>query len=213
MRFRAFNGLVMVIDACDGDAFDAVFASDIDDGVREEAGDVEVVEALDDVSYEAAGVGHEFGDAEYFCAFQGHASGHDEADVAAAQDDDAFSGHEAVYVDEALSRTGRIDACGPEARDVEGAARPFAAAHRENDGFRVNEENAVIAVHGGDGAVDVDVHDHRVELVFDAAFEDLFNKARGVFGAGQRFFERVQAKAVVNSLIEDAAQFEVAFED
>ena len=213
MDFGAGNRFVVRIDLGDCDAFDAFFALNVDDGMREVEGDAVIVEALDDVALETAGIGHELGDAEDFRAFERHAARHDEADVAAAQNDDALAGHIAVNIDEALRGAGREDACRAVAGDIERAARAFAAAHREDDGLGFDAEHAVRAVHRGHGLVRRDVHDHRVELVLDIALENFVDKARGIFRAGQLFFKGVQAETVVDALIEDAAELSVALED
>ena len=54
---------------------------------------------------------------------------------------------------------------------------------------------------------------HRIEFVFDFAFKRLCDVPRGVFRAGQFFAEGMQAKAVVDALVQNAAQLHIAFED
>lgn len=67
-------------------------ALDSGHGVREQQWDAKVVKALHDVSLEAARVGHELRHAGHVRPLEGHATGHDEADVTGAQDDDLASG-------------------------------------------------------------------------------------------------------------------------
>ena len=70
----------------DGHPFQPLPAVDVGDGVAQVEGDVVVVEALLDVPGQAPGIGLNLIDTLYMGPFQGHAPGHDEADIAAAQD-------------------------------------------------------------------------------------------------------------------------------
>ena len=106
MALGAGDGAAVGADLGDGHAGDALTALDVDDGVTQVERNAEIVEALDDVPLEAAGIGHQLRDGEDLCALERHAAGHDEADVAAAEDDDAAADHAALDVDKALRRPG-----------------------------------------------------------------------------------------------------------
>ena len=54
---------------------------------------------------------------------------------------------------------------------------------------------------------------HRVEFIFDLAFKRLRDVTRSVFRAGQLFAEGVQAEAVMDALVQNAAQLHVALKD
>src|SRR5699024_6545042 len=101
----------------------------------------------------------------------------------------------------------------PAAGDVQSAAGALPAAHGQHHGFGVQLEQAVGAVHGGDGLVGGQVQHHGVELIGDAQLPGLGDVAGGVLGAGQLLPEGVQAKAVVDALVQDAAQFAVPLQD
>ena len=74
-------------------------------------------------------------------------------------------------------------------------------------------EQPVLAVHGGDGLVGRQVQHHGVEFVGDLQLFGHRDKTGGVFGTGEFFLEGVQPKAVVDALVEDAAQLVVPLQD
>ena len=71
-------------------------------------------------------------------------------------------------------------------------------------------EQAVRFVHGGHGPVRCQVQHHGVELVGNLQFLSLGDEPGRVLGAGQFFFKSMQAKTVVDALVQNAAQFAVA---
>ena len=188
-------------------------ALDIHYGVAELERDAEVVQTLYYITLKAAGIRHQLSYDLYLRALQGHAARHYEADIARAEDDDLFAGHIALDVHQALSSTRREDACGTKAGDVERSAGAFAAAHSQDDGACLNREHTVLAVHRGDDPLRRDIHHHGVQLVFYAEIINLLDEAVGVLGAGQLLLEGVQAEAVVDALVEYAAQLAVALQD
>ena len=105
---------------------------------REPKGDVKVFQTLHYISFEAAGVGHELGNACHLGALQREAARHDKADVARAQDEHFAARHEAFHVHQPLSCAGGIDARGPIAGDEERAARTLPAPHGKHYGSRLN---------------------------------------------------------------------------
>ena len=113
-------------------------------------GNVEIIEALDDVPLQSAGIGHQLRNHQNLGPLQGHAPGHDQADIAAAQDDHSAPRQEALDVHQPLGRTGRVNARRAEARDVQRAPAPLPAAHGQDDGGGFDFNQAVGAVDGGD---------------------------------------------------------------
>ena len=204
--FRAGNGLEIGPDLGHGDALEVLAAVDVHDGVAQEQGDAEVVQALDDVPLEAAGVGHQLHAGVDLGAQEGHAAGHDEADVAGAQDDHLFAGHDALQIGELLGGAGGEDAGAALAGGAQGAPGPLAAAHAEDHGLGLNLLEAVLPGHAGDHLVGGHVDDHGLGLIGDLIGQDLFDEPLGVLGAGQLLLEGVEAEAVVDALLEDAAQ-------
>ena len=209
----ALDGLEIGTDLCDRYRRDMLFALDIDHGMRQHERYAEVVETLDDVPFQTAGIRHELRDQLHLSALEGHAASHDEPDISRAEDDDLLARHIALDVHEPLRRACREDACRTVAGDVKRSAGLLTAAHSEDDSLRLYPEHAVLAVHRGDGAVGGDVHDHGVELVLYAPFKSLTDEAVGVLGACQLLLEGVQTEAVVNALVEYAAELLVALED
>ena len=213
MDLRARDGLAVRTDLGDRHAGDALLALDVHDGVAELQRNVKVVEALHDVALQTAGIGQQLRHDQHLRALERHAAGHDEADIAAAEDHDPAAGHIALHIDQPLRRTGRVDARRAVAGDIQRAAAALTAAHGEEDGLRVDLDEALLAVDGRDVLVLADGEDHGVELVFDLPPKRLRDVPRGVFRPGQLLAEGVQAEAVVDALVQNAAQLHVALQN
>ena len=71
-------------------------------------------------------------------------------------------------------------------------------------------EQAVRFVHGGHGLVRRQVQHHGIEFVGNLQFLSLGDEPGRILGTGQFLFKGVQAKAVVDALVQNAAQFAVA---
>ena len=186
---------------------------DIHNGVAQKERDIVVVQALHDVALESAGVRQKLGHALDVRALKRHAARHDEADVAAAEDDDLASGHEALKIHEPLRRTGGIDACRTVAGDVQRSAGPLAAAHRKNDGAAAELLHAAFTARNGEHALVREREHHRRKTDGNAQLLGAVQKPCGVLGAGQLFAERVQTEAVVDALVQNAAGDAVALDD
>ena len=107
----------------DGHPGDPLLALDVDDGVAQLQGDAVVIQALDDVPLQAAGIGHQLRHALDLGALQGHAAGHNQADVAAAQNDHLSARQIAFQVDKALGGAGGEDSRGAGAPGMFSAPR------------------------------------------------------------------------------------------
>ena len=213
LKFRPGNRAHLVVDFCHRDARDAVFSVNRNDGMRKMERNIIVVQALDDISREAVGERADFQHRLHFAAFQRHAPRHDQADVAGAENHDFLSGNISFHIDHALRRARRIDACGPRARNPYRAARALAAAHRQHDGLSFEFHDAARRIDGANGLVLPHFQDHRVDEDLDLwqVFHKIVTTLR-VAGAGQFFFEMVQAEAVVNALLQNAACLAVALQ-
>ena len=166
------------------------------------------------ITGQAVREGADFQDSLDFTAFQGHAAGHDEADVATAEDDDFLTGQIAFHVDHALRCTGRKDASRTITGDTDGTACTFAASHGEDDRLALYFHQAVSRADSRNGLVGIDAEDHGVDEDFDFRFIlDQVIAALCVARAGQFFFEVMEAETIVDALLEDAASFAVTFED
>ena len=98
------------------------------------------------------------------------------------------------------------------AGDVQRTARAFAAAHREDDCFRFDREDAVLTVHRRDRAVGGDGQHHGFGQDRNVPLADLRDVPRGVFRTGQFFAVAVQSEPVVDTLLQNSAGGGVAFE-
>ena len=210
--FSAGDGLATV-NLCQGDAFHALLALDVHDSVAQLQGDAEVIQTLDDVTLQTAGVGHQFGNDLNLCAFQSHTAGHDQADVTGTQNHALTAGQESFHVDQALCGTGGVDTGGTEAGNIQSTTGTLTAAHSQNNSLGLQLEQTVLTVHGGDNLVSAQIQDHGVQLVGDTQLLHLLDEAAGVFGTGQLFLEGVQTETVMDALVQNAAQFVVALQD
>ena len=168
---------------------------------------------MDDVPLQATGIGHQLGDNQHLGPLQGHAPGHDQADVAAAQNDHSPAGQKALDVHQPLGRARGIDTCRTEARDVQRAPAPLPAAHGQNHGGRFDFNQTVGAVDGGDLLVLGNGQHHGVQLIRDSPVQHLLRETGGVLRAGQFLAESVQAKAVVDALVQNTAQLIVPLQN
>ena len=119
------------------------------------------MQALHDVALESAGVRQKLGHALDVRALERHAARHDEADIAAAENDDLASGQEALKIHEPLRRAGGVDARRAVAGDVQRPARPLAAAHGENDGASAELLHAALTARNGEHALVREREHHR----------------------------------------------------
>ena len=123
-------------------------ALDIHHRVAQFQGDAEVVQALHNVALQAAGIGHQLRHAEHLGPFQRHPAGHDQADIAGAQDHHPAPGQIPFHIHQPLGRACRIDAGGAVAGNVQRTAGPLPAAHGQHHRLGVQLEQAVLPVHG-----------------------------------------------------------------
>ena len=130
--FRAGDGLALFVNLRQCHALQPLPAVDVHHGGGQIQGDVKILQTLHDVALEAAGVGENFRHGVNLRSLQGHAAGHNEANVAAAQNDHIFPGHKALHIHKPLGGSGGVDARRAVAGDVQGAPGPFPAAHSQD---------------------------------------------------------------------------------
>ena len=209
MLLGAGHGLA-VLNAGQRNALNALLALNVHDRVAQLQWNAEIIETLYNIALQTAGIRHQFGHDLHLRALQRHAARHDEANVAGAQNDHLAAGQVALHVHKALGRAGRVDASGAVAGDIQRTARALPAAHGQDHGFGVQLEQAVLLVHSGHGLVRCQIQHHGVELVGNVQLLRLGDEPGRVLGAGQFFFKSMQAKTVVDALVQNAAQFAVA---
>ena len=130
---RAGDGTAILVHPGQGHTLQPLPAVDIHHGGGEIQGDVKILQALNDVALQSAGVGEDLRHCVDLGALQGHAPSHNKSDVAASEDHHIFSGHKALHIHQALGGTGGIDTRRTVAGDVQRAAASFPAAHGEDD--------------------------------------------------------------------------------
>ena len=172
--------------------------------------DVEVLQTLHDVAGQAAGIRHDLHAGQHFGPFQRHAAGHDQADVAAAEDEHPLAYQIALHVDIALGRTGGVDTGRAAARNANGTAGALPAAHAEDDASGFQNLIALFPADTVDLFVRGDLQHHGAQLHPHAGGTQQFNAASGILRAGELLAKAVQAEAVVDALVQDAAQLVVA---
>ena len=212
MLLRAGDGLALVIHLRNRNARETLAPLNVDHGMAEHEGDIVVLQALDDVAVEAAGIGHQLHAGQHLGALKGHAAGHDEADIATAEDDHALAGHIALKVDKFLRRAGGEHARAARAGRGQRAAGPLAAAHGQHDGPGLKELHALVPAHSGHEALAVHAEHGGAAAHLDAHLLHAIDVALGIFGAGQLLLEAVQAEAVMDTLAQNAAHLVFALQ-
>ncbi len=111
-----------------------------------------IMETLDDVAGKPAGAGKNLKNSEDLCTFKSEAAGHDQPDIAGAENDHPLTGHKPFHIDQPLHRPGGIDPGRTVAGDhhLETAALP--AAHRQDYGSRFHLKGS-FSVHRFQAAV------------------------------------------------------------
>ena len=171
------------------------------------------MQALHDVSRQAAGIRHDLHTGEHLGALERHAARHDQADIARAQDEHALADHVALDIEVALRGTRGKYARRARARDADRTAGALAAAHGQHD--RVRIKHLIAAGRGDDMYLLIrrDLEHHGVQTDVHAGLADHFDKPSRVFRTGQFFLKVMQAKAIMDALVQDTAQFPVAFDN
>ena len=176
----------------------------VHDGVGQIQRDAVILQALDDIAVEAAGIGHELHAGQHLRPLQRHAPGHDEADVPAAQDHHPAAGHVALQVHEFLGGAGAVNAGAAGAGDGQRPPGPLPAAHGQHHGLRLKHLQSVFPAHGGDAPVPAHGQHRYPGADVDPHFPGGVDVPPGVLGAGQFLLEAVQPEAVVDALAQDA---------
>ena len=209
---RAGDRAAVLVDLCNGDALKALLAVNVDNRGAQFERDVEVVEALDDVSRQSARIGHQLADHLDVRTLKGHAARHDKTDITRAEDNDFLAGHIAVNVDIFLRSTCGENAGAAGARDVERTSRTLAAAHCKNDCGGVDLNKTVLFVDCGDDVVVGNGEHHRVGLYDNVGVLNKLDETRGVFGTRKLLAEVVQTEAGMYALLKDTAESLCALE-
>ena len=182
-----------------------VAAADLDDGRARARAGCRSPQALADVAFEAARPGQDLEDAFDLEPLEEEAAGHDQADVARAQDDGLVPDPEVVEVDEVLGRARGEDAGRPGPGDADHLPRPFAAAHGQDDGPGP-EEPVAVARGDAEEPVGPEVQDHGPRRIPTPLADDVLGQPLGVLGPADRLLVEEEAEAVVDALVEDAAR-------
>ena len=176
-------------------------------------GDVKVVQALHDVAGQAAGVGHHLYAGQHLCTLKGHAARHDQADVAAAEDQHPLADQIAFHVHIALCCTGGVHTGRAGARGTNGTAGALAAAHAQNDALGLDDLIAVLLGNTVHLFIRGHFQHHGVQLNLHAGVLEHRNEASGVLRAGELLAKAVQTKAIVDALVQNAAQLFIALQN
>ena len=203
--FRSRYGPAVIVHLRQRNAFQTFFSPDIHHRMAEFQRDVVILQALYNIPFQTAAIGHQFCHSLYLCPFQRHTPGHNQANIPAAQNHHFPPGHIAFHIDKALGRTGGKNTCRPVPRNIQRPSGPLPASHRQNHGLRLNPEDPFPTVHGRYNLIPANLHYHRIRHPLNLQRPGHFNIASCIFRPGQLFPEGMQAKAVVNTLIQNTA--------
>ena len=204
--FRAGNGLPPPVHGGHHDFFQPPVSDNIGNGMREEQRDIIIPETLDDIPVQAAGVGHQLHAGQHLGPLQGHPPGHDEPDVSAAQDHRPSAHHFPLDVDEPLGRPCGEDAGASGPRHGDGPPGPLTAAHGQDHGPGPDRLAAAVWADVPDGPVGRNRQDHGVRFHLNGGTLQHVNEPPGVLRTGKLLLKAVEAEAVVDALVENAAQ-------
>ena len=196
----------------DLDRFNALDAENLCDRGGEVKRDVEIMQALVNVSRKTCGSVLYLVDALDARALKGEAARHYHAYVSATENNAAARGHLTEDVDEILSRAGGVYAGGSVAVDEYLARGALAASARDNDGFRAADKYALRALNGEGEAVSrfLGVCYKCVYSVVYSEGEKLPDESSRIFGTCQTLAEADESESVMHALLEDAAELVLA---
>ena len=117
----------------DNHPFYAVFALNVTDGVGEIQGNIEIMQALDNVAGQASGIRHDLHAGQNFGSFQTHTASHDQANVTGTEDDHPAAYQVSFHVQIALRRASSEYACGSGTGNCDSAPGALTAAHGQDD--------------------------------------------------------------------------------
>ena len=213
MNFRAGNRLSVCSNLGNNNLFNSVFALNINNCVRKIKRNIKIVEALNNISLQAAGIRHKLNARKHLCAFKCHTPCHNKADVAGAENNNSFTNHMAFDINISLSRTCGKNTCRASAGNGDCAPCALTAAHCKNNGFCRKHKIAFLRINAMNFLALRDFKHHSIGHNLNCGVAEHFNEFACIFGACELLFKIVQAKAVVNALIKYAAEFFVSFND
>ena len=205
----------MRVHLCDLHAREPVGAEHARDRVAQVQRDVIVVQALVDVARQTRGGGLGLVHAEHLRALKRQAARHDEPDVAAAEDDAAAGRQLAEQVRKVLRGAGREHARRARAVDKDLLCRALAAAGGQHERARLVAGDAVAADGADRKAAGRFLHarDEGLRARLDLQLLEPVDEALDIFRPCQPLAEARKAEAVMNALLEHAAQTHLALDE
>ena len=110
------------------------------------------------------------------------------------------------HIDHPLRRSGSKNTCRPFTRNSDRTACTFAAAHSQNNGSACNFQQSMFRADCNYRFVLQNFQNHRINQGFYFRFIfDHFNATISISGSSQLFFKMMQAKTIMNALLQNAA--------
>ena len=172
-----------------------------------------VIQTLHDVTLKAAGIRHQFRNHLNLGALQSHTTSHDQTNIAGTQDYNLTTRHVALDVNQSLCCTSRENTSRSVTRNIQGTTRSLTTTHGKDNSASLNLEETILAVHSCNHLILGNIHDHCVQLIFNAKFQHLVNKTTSIFRASQFFLKSMKTKSIVDALIKDTAKFRVSLQN
>ena len=135
IKFGTRNRSHTLVNLSNGDTGYALFTMDSNDGVGEVQRNIIVVQTLNDITGKTVGEGADFQASLNLAAFQAHTASHNQADVAAAEDNDFVTRQIAFHINHTLSSAGSENASRTLARNTDSATGTLTAAHGQDNSF------------------------------------------------------------------------------
>ena len=167
-----------------------------------------------DISGQTIGEGTNFQDSFHFASFETHTASHNQTNITAAENNYLFAWQETFHVNHTLSSAGSKDTCRTFTRNANSTAGTFPAAHSQNNCFTLNLQKTFFRADSNNSFILKNFQNHGINqsFYFRLIFDQLYTAIR-IARSGQFFFEVMEAEAIMNTLLQNTAQFTVTFDD
>ena len=175
--------------------------------MREIQRDIIIVQTLHYISVQTVGIRTQLHTADHLCTLQTHTARHDQTDITGTENQYPFTNHIPfnIYITLCCSRS--KDTGWAISGNRNGSPGTLAAPHIQHDCLSLQLHIALLFIHSMNAAVFlINIQHHGIQQHLDIGILQHFDKFSCIFRPGQLFFEVVQTKPVVNTLIQYTAQ-------
>ena len=206
-HLRTGNGTALVVHLGHYHLLHPGFAPNVRNGVGQIQRNIKILQALHNVALQPAGIRHYLYAGQHLGALQGHTPSHNQPNVTGAENDHTLAHHVALHIHIPLGSTGSEHTGRARAGNGDGAAGALSAPHGQHDALGLQHPVALFLAYRVHLLLRGHLEHHGVQEYLHAGVRHHGGKARGVLRTGKLLFEVMQAKAVMDTLVENTAQF------